>query len=83
MAINTALLEFVSVDELLGPHAPALRIPDFQRPYSWTPRIAAQLFTDIDDALNNRPEHLLPVARCGSFSPRRRERNRWRVSRRC
>lgn len=57
MAINTALLEFVSVDELLGPHAPALRIPDFQRPYSWTPRIAAQLFTDIEDALSNRPEH--------------------------
>lgn len=57
MAINTELLEFVSVDELLGPGAPSLRIPDFQRPYSWTPRIAAQLFTDVEDALNARPEH--------------------------
>ncbi|WP_433122242.1 DUF262 domain-containing protein [Arthrobacter koreensis] len=57
MAINTELLEFVSVDELLGPGAPSLRIPDFQRPYSWTPRIAAQLFTDVEDALNHRPEH--------------------------
>ena len=57
MSINTELLDFVSVDELLGPGAPLLRIPDFQRPYSWTPRIAAQLFTDVGDALNDRPEH--------------------------
>lgn len=57
MSINTELLEFVSVEELLGPGAPLLRIPDFQRPYSWTPRIAAQLFTDVGDALNDRPEH--------------------------
>lgn len=57
MSINTELLEFVSVEELLGPGAPSLRIPDFQRPYSWTPRIAAQLFTDVEDALNDRPEH--------------------------
>ncbi|ASK66192.1 hypothetical protein CFK39_10625 [Brachybacterium avium] len=57
MAINTELLDFVSVDGLLGPHAPTLRIPDFQRPYSWTPRIAAQLFTDVADALTHRPEH--------------------------
>lgn len=57
MSINRHLLEFVSVDELLGPDAPALRIPDFQRPYSWTPRIAAQLFTDVDDSLRDRPEH--------------------------
>ena len=57
MSINTELLEFVSVEELLGPGAPSLRIPDFQRPYSWTPRIAAQLFTDVGDALNDRPEH--------------------------
>lgn len=57
MSINTELLAFVSVDELLGPGAPSLRIPDFQRPYSWTPRIAAQLFTDVEDALNDRPEH--------------------------
>ena len=57
MSINTELLAFVSVEELLGPGAPSLRIPDFQRPYSWTPRIAAQLFTDVGDALNDRPEH--------------------------
>lgn len=57
MAINTALLGYVSVDVLLGADAPALRIPDFQRPYSWTPRIAAQLFTDVGEALRNRPEH--------------------------
>lgn len=57
MSINTELLEFVSVEELLGPGAPLLRIPDFQRPYSWTPRIAAQLFTDVGDALNDRPKH--------------------------
>lgn len=57
MSISTELLEFVSVEELLGPGAPLLRIPDFQRPYSWTPRIAAQLFTDVGDALNDRPEH--------------------------
>lgn len=57
MAINTGLLRFVSVDELLGPNAPTLRIPDFQRPYSWTPRIAGQLFTDIEDALRERPRH--------------------------
>ena len=57
MSINTELLEFVSVEELLGPGAPLLRIPDFHRPYSWTPRIAAQLFTDVGDALNDRPEH--------------------------
>ncbi len=57
MAINTDLLDFVSVDGLLGTDAPALRIPDFQRPYSWTPRIAAQLFTDVGEALRDRPEH--------------------------
>lgn len=57
MAINTDLLGFVSVDGLLGSDAPVLRIPDFQRPYSWTPRIAAQLFTDIGEAFQDRPEH--------------------------
>ncbi len=57
MAINTDMLGFVSVGSLLGSEAPALRIPDFQRPYSWTPRIASQLLTDIDDALRSRPEH--------------------------
>lgn len=57
MAINTEKLKFVSVDEILGPYGPALRIPDFQRPYSWTPRIAAQLFTDIAEALEHRAAH--------------------------
>lgn len=57
MAILKSLLGFVSVDGLLGPDAPALRIPDFQRPYSWTPRMAAQLFTDIAHALTHRPAH--------------------------
>lgn len=57
MAINTELLDFVSVEGLLGNDAPALRIPDFQRPYSWTPRIASQLLTDVGEALQNRPEH--------------------------
>ncbi|HLR92912.1 MAG TPA: DUF262 domain-containing protein, partial [Jiangellaceae bacterium] len=57
MVINTDLLDFVSVHGLLGTDAPALRIPDFQRPYSWTPRVAAQLFTDVGEALRDRPEH--------------------------
>nr|BFF06754.1 hypothetical protein GCM10023233_17230 [Brevibacterium otitidis] len=56
MAILRHLLGFISVDGLLGADAPALRIPDFQRPYSWTPRMAAQLFTDIADALSHRPD---------------------------
>ncbi|GAA4873519.1 DUF262 domain-containing protein [Serinicoccus chungangensis] len=56
MAVLEHLLDFVSVDDLLGPHAPELRIPDFQRPYSWTPRVAAQLFTDIADASKERPD---------------------------
>jgi len=56
MAIKTELLDFVSVDGLLGDAAPALRIPDFQRPYSWTPRIAAQLFTDVDEARRDRSQ---------------------------
>jgi hypothetical protein len=51
MAIMREFLDFVSVSELLdGEHE--LRIPDFQRPYSWTPKIAAQLFTDVRYALN-------------------------------
>lgn len=53
MAIDTELLQFVSVEELL---ATKLRIPDFQRPFSWTPRMAAQLFTDVRDALGPRRE---------------------------
>lgn len=57
MTINTEMLQFVSVDELLGTQGPDLRIPDFQRPYSWSPRIAAQLFTDVAEALDSRPEH--------------------------
>lgn len=57
MAINREMLQFASVEELLGTQAPDLRIPDFQRPYSWTPRIAAQLFTDVGEALDSRPEH--------------------------
>lgn len=55
MAITKDLLGFVSVGTLLGPDSPELRIPDFQRPYSWTPRIASQLLTDIHDALSSRP----------------------------
>lgn len=57
MAINREMLQFASVEEMLGTHAPDLRIPDFQRPYSWTPRIAAQLFTDVGEALDSRPGH--------------------------
>lgn len=57
MAINRDLLGFVSVDELLGEDAPELRIPDFQRPYSWTPRIASQLLNDVGEALRTRPHH--------------------------
>lgn len=57
MAINIEMLQFISVGKLLGAHAPDLRIPDFQRPYSWSPRIAAQLFTDVADALDRRPEY--------------------------
>ncbi|WP_460690696.1 DUF262 domain-containing protein [Nesterenkonia suensis] len=57
MTINTELLQFVSIGELLGANAPDLRIPDFQRPYSWSPRIAAQLFTDIAEALDSRPAY--------------------------
>lgn len=57
MAIVQKLLQFVTVNELLGPDAPPLRIPDFQRPYSWTPRHAAQLLADLKDSLRERPEH--------------------------
>ncbi|MDO5500305.1 MAG: DUF262 domain-containing protein [Propionibacteriaceae bacterium] len=57
MAILRNLLGFVTVDGLLGTDAPTLRIPDFQRPYSWTPRMAAQLFTDIDHARNHWPSN--------------------------
>lgn len=55
MAINTEMLRFVAVGELLDSNSIDLRIPDFQRPYSWSPRIAAQLFSDIADALGDRP----------------------------
>lgn len=56
VAIDTELLEFVSIGELLGPDSPSLLIPDFQRPYSWTPHMAAQLFTDVEEALDKTPD---------------------------
>ncbi|WP_193069798.1 DUF262 domain-containing protein [Brevibacterium aurantiacum] len=55
MAINSDLLDYVAVGGLLGADAPLLRIPDFQRAYSWTPRTAGQLFTDVNDARIRRP----------------------------
>lgn len=55
MAIKRELLQFVSVDDLLGEQAPLLLIPDFQRPYTWTPQMVRQLFTDVADALRDRP----------------------------
>lgn len=56
MAINPGLLSFQSVEDLLGPSAPSLRIPDFQRPYSWAPQNARQLFSDIASAQQKRPK---------------------------
>lgn len=56
MSINRGLLAFQSVEDLLGPAAAPLRIPDFQRPYSWSVQNARQLFTDIGCALEKRPE---------------------------
>lgn len=47
MSINRDLLQFQTVEDLLGPGRTPLRIPDFQRPYSWTPQHARQLVTDI------------------------------------
>ena len=55
MAINPDLLDYVAIGGLLGTDAPLLRIPDFQRAYSWTPRTAGQLFTDVNDARILRP----------------------------
>ncbi|MBE9404276.1 DUF262 domain-containing protein [Brachybacterium sp. Marseille-Q2903] len=56
MAINRSLLMFQTVEDLLGPGRTPLRIPDFQRPYSWTPQHARQLVTDIASARERRPE---------------------------
>lgn len=56
MAINRELLQFQTVEDLLGPGRTPLRIPDFQRPYSWTPQHARQLVTDIATAQRRRPD---------------------------
>ena len=55
MAIKTELLSFRTVGDLFDPHSRPLRIPDFQRPYSWTPRNALQLVTDLVNALTSQP----------------------------
>ena len=56
MAIKRELLQFQTVGDLLGPGRTPLRIPDFQRPYSWTPQHARQLVTDIAAAQKRRPD---------------------------
>ena len=56
MAIKRELLQFQTVGDLLGPGRTPLRIPDFQRPYSWTPQHARQLVTDIAAAHKRRPD---------------------------
>ena len=56
MAIKRELLQFQTVEDLLGPGRTPLRIPDFQRPYSWTPQHARQLVTDIAAAHKRQPD---------------------------
>ena len=56
MAIDRNLLQFQTVEDLLGSGRTPLRIPDFQRPYSWTPQHARQLVTDLAAAKQRRPD---------------------------
>lgn len=47
MAIKTAGVSAIGVQDLLGQK---LRIPEYQRPYSWRPATALQLIDDLQDA---------------------------------
>lgn len=50
MAIEEHGVSAVTVGDLLGPRKHNLRIPHYQRPYSWEPATALQLVDDISDA---------------------------------
>lgn len=56
MTIVEDELGYVSVGTLLSHSEHKLRIPNFQRPYSWTPRHAGQLFSDLVRACSQNPE---------------------------
>ena len=57
MAIRENGVSAVAVGELLGQN---LQIPHYQRPYSWVPATALQLFDDIKDALNDDARRDIP-----------------------
>ncbi|EWS81347.1 hypothetical protein BF93_17500 [Brachybacterium phenoliresistens] len=56
MTILADALGFLTVDDLFGTRAQPLRIPDFQRPYSWTSSNAADLVNDLMHAHRELPE---------------------------
>ena len=51
MTIRSEGVRAVSLGELLDPEKFALRIPPYQRPYSWEPETALQLVDDVAGAL--------------------------------
>ena len=56
MSIRENGIEAVSVGALLDPNEYSLRIPTYQRPYSWSPATALQLLDDLIEALDARPD---------------------------
>ena len=57
MAIRESAVSAVSVGELLEEN---LRIPHYQRPYSWEPETALQLLDDVSDALKGAERSGVP-----------------------
>ena len=50
MAIRQHGVSAVTVGDLLDPNQHDLRIPPYQRPYSWQPATSLQLVDDIRDS---------------------------------
>lgn len=57
MAILEGNVSGISVGNLFGQN---LRIPHYQRPYSWEPVTALQLLDDIQEAMKDRERHDVP-----------------------
>lgn len=57
MAILEGNVSGITVGQLLSQN---LRIPNYQRPYSWEPATALQLLDDIREAMKDRKRHDVP-----------------------
>lgn len=53
MAIDRGRVRAITVGDLLDPDQHDLRIPAYQRPYSWQPSTALQLVDDLQDAAHD------------------------------